>query len=139
MNGIAEQSGKCLCGAVSLTATPNSLHVGACHCDTCRNWGGGPFFAVEFNDEINFSGSEHISVYASSEWAERGFCQHCGTHLFYRLKHGGMYAVPVGFFNESGQWQLTDQVFIERKPAFYSFAENTRNLTGEELFAQFSR
>jgi hypothetical protein len=138
MNAITEQSGSCLCGSVSLVATPKSFHVGACHCETCRKWGGGPLLAVECGGDVRFDGAKNISVYNSSEWAERGFCQQCGTHLFYRLKQGEMYAIPVGLFDANEQWELTDQVFIESKPVFYSFAENTRNLTGAELFAQFS-
>lgn len=138
MNVIPEQSGSCLCGSVSLVATPKRYHVGACHCETCRKWGGGPLLAVECSGDVRFDGAKNISVYNSSEWAERGFCQQCGTHLFYRLKQGEMYAIPVGLFDENEHWQLTDQVFIESKPAFYSFAEKTTNLTGAELFAQFS-
>lgn len=138
MNMIPEQSGSCLCGSVSLIATPKRYHVGACHCETCRKWGGGPLLVVECGGDVRFDGAKNISVYNSSEWAERGFCQQCGTHLFYRLKQCEMYAIPVGLFDDNEHWQLTDQVFIESKPAFYSFVEKTTNLTGAELFAQFS-
>jgi hypothetical protein len=30
------------------------------------------------------------------------------------------------------------QVFIEEKPEYYSFANQTKNMTGEELFAMFA-
>jgi len=139
MDSASALTGNCLCGSVSLTAKPKSYHIGACHCETCRKWGGGPLLAVECGGDVNFDGAKNITVYNSSEWAERGFCQQCGTHLFYRLKQGEMYAIPVGLFDENEQWQLADQVFIDRKPTYYSFAEKTRNLTGEELFAQFSQ
>lgn len=138
MNAIAEQSGSCLCGSVSLVATPKNDHVGACHCDMCRKWGGGPLLVVECEDDVRFDGAKNISVYNSSEWAERGFCQQCGTHLFYRFKDNGFYAIPVGLFDEKEQWQLADQVFIDNKPDYYSFAEKTRNLTEAEVIAQFS-
>jgi len=138
MNPAKEQSGTCLCGAVSLFATPKSLHVGACHCDMCRRWGGGPLLAVECEQGVRLEGDEKIGVFASSDWAERGFCKECGTHLFYRLKEGDHYAIPVGLLEGAVQWQLADQIFIDKKPGFYSFAENTRNLTGEEVFALFS-
>jgi len=137
MDSITEQSASCLCGTVSLAATPKSYHMLACHCETCRKWGGGPFLAVECGGEVRFEGAENISVYDSSEWAERGFCKQCGTHLFYRLKQGEMYAIPVGLFNEQKAWQMAEQVFIDSKPSYYSFAEKTRNLTGAENLAQF--
>ena len=138
MESRAEYRGTCLCGAVRVAAKPKSNSIGACHCTMCRKWGGGPFLAVECESEVDFEGAEHISTFSSSEWAERGFCQKCGTHLFYRLKQAGHFAIPVGLFDGADQWQLTEQIFIEQKPSFYSFAEKTKNLTGEEAFAQYS-
>jgi hypothetical protein len=41
-------------------------------------------------------------------------------------------------FDEKQQWQLAEQVFIDNKPGYYSFAEKTRNLTEAEIIAQFS-
>jgi hypothetical protein len=138
MESRAEYRGTCLCGAVRVAAKPKSNSIGACHCTMCRKWGGGPLLAVECESEVDFEGAEHISTFSSSEWAERGFCQKCGTHLFYRLKQEGHFAIPVGLFDGADQWQLTEQIFIEQKPSFYSFAEKTKNLTGEEAFAQYS-
>ncbi|KGD65591.1 glutathione-dependent formaldehyde-activating GFA [Alcanivorax nanhaiticus] len=87
--------------------------------------------------EVSIQGDDSVGVYPSSDWAERGFCKQCGTHLFYRLKEGGFYAIPVGMLDGEDDWQFAEQVFIDSKPGYYSFAEKTRNLTGEELFAQF--
>lgn len=130
--------GTCLCGVIRVTAKTKSNNIGVCHCSMCRKWGGGPLFAVECEDSVDFEGAKHIAVFDSSAWAERGFCQRCGTHLFYRLKQGGHYALPVGLFDDGSDWQFAEQIFIDEKPAFYSFADKTKNLTGEQLFAQFS-
>lgn len=132
-----ELHGACLCGIVSVTVTTKSNHVGVCHCSMCRKWGGGPLFAVEFAGDVDFHGSEHIATFSSSEWAERGFCQQCGTHLFYRLKEGGHYALPVGLLDGADDWKISEQIFIDQKPHYYSLAEKTKQLTGEEVFAQF--
>ena len=97
-------------------------------------------FAVEFAQGVNFQGAEHITIFSSSDWAERGFCQQCGTHLFYRLTQSGHYALPVGLLdNSSDTWEITEQIFIEQKPAYYSLAEKTKLLTGEEVFAQYEQ
>ncbi|MEG3080512.1 GFA family protein [Halomonas sp. 5021] len=137
MASTTQRQGACLCGMVSVTVTTNSHHVGVCHCSMCRKWGGGPMFAVEFAGDVDFQGTEHISIFSSSEWAERGFCQQCGTHLFYRLKQDGHYALPVGLIDDSDDWQITEQIFIDQKPRYYSLAEKTKQLTGEEVFAQY--
>jgi hypothetical protein len=94
--------------------------------------------AIEGGSNVQFDGADSISVFSSSAWAERGFCRTCGSHLFYRLKKEGHYWVPVGLLDEKEAWVSDQQVFIDEKPPFYSFANETKNLTGAELFAQYS-
>lgn len=131
------QKGACLCGAVHVSAKPAALEMGACHCSTCRKWGGGPLLAVECPEGVEWSGQEHIGIYDSSEWAQRGFCKICGTHVFYRLKEGGFHAIPAGLFEHMERFAFTGQVFIDQKPANYRFDAQTHDLTGAELFARF--
>lgn len=138
MSSASVVRGQCLCGAISLTATSTNKHLGACHCNMCRHWGGGPLLAVECGSDVTFDGEENIGVYQSSEWAERGFCKKCGSHLFYRLKQNQQYYIPAGIFNDSEGFVFDHQVFIDDKPEYYSFANETENLTGEEVFALFA-
>lgn len=138
MDSKIERKGSCLCGAVRVVAKTTSSGISVCHCKMCRQWGGGPFFAAECESDANFEGFEHICIFKSSDWAERGFCRKCGTHLFYRLEQDGHYAIPVGLFEDSDDWTLAEQIFVDAKPSFYSFSEKTTDLTGEEAFARYS-
>ncbi len=72
------------------------------------------------------------------EWAERGFCKQCGGHLFYKLKRNNQYIVPAGVFENLQEVVFDHQIFIEEKPSFYCFSNQTRNMTGAEVFAQFA-
>lgn len=138
MSNLSTVKGSCLCGAVSLSTTSMSNHLGACHCSMCRKWGGGPLLAVDCGSDVNFSGEENIEVYQSSEWGERGFCKKCGSHLFYKVKQNNQYIIPVGIFEQREGVIFDHQVFIEEKPEYYCFANETKNLTGAEVFAQFA-
>lgn len=138
MSNVNVAKGTCLCRAVSITTTNMSNLVGACHCNMCRKWGGGAFLGVECSNDVSFEGEDNIGVYQSSEWAERGFCQKCDTHLFYKLKQNNQYFIPVGLFDNCEGLIFDHQVFIDEKPEYYSFANKTKNLTGEDLFAQFA-
>ena len=138
MSDSNERRGSCLCGAIHISAKTMSKHLGACHCSMCRKWTGGPLLAVDCGSEVYFNGKEKISTFDSSEWAERGFCNKCGSHLFYRLKEQNRYIVPVGLFDEGESVVFDHQIFIEEKPSFYSFANETKNMTGAQVFAQFS-
>lgn len=138
MTNTDETQGSCLCGAVHIVAKNADKKVGACHCEMCRKWAGGPFMGIDCGSAVSFEGKEHISVFDSSEWAERGFCSKCGSHLFYRLKQNDQYIMPIGLFGNAEGIVFDHQVFIDEKPAYYSFADDTKNMTGAELFAQFS-
>ena len=93
---------------------------------------------VDCGADVSFTGEDHMSIYESSEWAQRGFCSKCGSHLFYLLKDGGRYFVPVGLFDSEEQFQFEHQIFIDKKPSFYSFANVTNNMTEEEVFALYA-
>lgn len=130
-------SGKCMCGAVAFNAFIAEPHVGACHCNMCRKWGGGPFMEVDCGTSVSYQGGENISLFSSSDWAERGFCSKCGSNLFYRLKESGQTMMAVGLLDDDSGLALKGQVFIDEKPDFYNFAEETENMTGAEVFAMF--
>ena len=134
---MTEMKGSCLCGAVQITAKPVDNNVGACHCGMCRKWGGGPFMEISCGTEVTFDGEESITVFDSSDWAERGFCSKCGSHLFYRLKHNKEHQMPIGLFGDGQDLVFDMQVFIDEKPPYYSFAEKTKTMTGAEIFAMF--
>lgn len=91
---------------------------------------------VHCSQPPRFSGRQP-SVHDSSAWAQRGFCGQCGTHLYYRLKAQDAYAVSVGVLEGDEAWQFDEQIFIEQKPAWYCFANQTRELTGAQVFDQY--
>ena len=133
-----KHAARCLCGAVQLKTGPFKGGMAACHCSMCRKWGGGPFMVVDCGSEVEMDGAEHVALFDSSEWAQRGFCKHCGTHLFYRLKGNQQYQVPIGLFDDNPQVRFGLQVFIDEKPGYYTFADQTSNMTGAEVVAKYA-
>jgi len=138
MSKKVEASGKCLCGAVQVEAKTLDTSVGACHCSSCRRWGGGPLMTASAGTEVTFKGEENVETFSSSDWAERGFCRKCGTHLFYHLKNGGEYIMAAGLFGDVEGYVFDHQVFIDERPPYYRFANDTKDMTGAELFAMYA-
>ena len=103
----------------------------------CRKWSAGPFFAIECGATLKVEDPSQLGIYRSSDWAERCFCKQCGTPLFYRLVGKDFYAVSVEAFDDRGDFALTSQIFVDEKPAYYDFANKTKNMTGAEVFAAF--
>ena len=130
-------TGHCLCKAVQVKA-PLVTRVEACHCSTCRRWGGGPLMVIHCGQNVQFEGQDHIQVFDSSDWADRGFCKACGTHLYYRFKPNDEYMVPVGLFPIHADFSFESQVFIDNKPDFYTFSDTTALLTEDEAFALYA-
>lgn len=128
--------GVCLCGNIRITASEHG-EINVCHCSMCRRWGGGPMLAVHCGPNVQVEGD--ATVYRSSDWAERGFCGTCGTHLFYHLLPADEYILPAGLFQPHEAFVLTAQIFIDEKPDYYAFANDTPTQTGEQVFAQFGQ
>jgi hypothetical protein len=135
--GVIKKTGDCLCGAVRIIATNPNNTVCACHCEMCRKWGGGPFMEIDCGSEVLFEGEENVAIYDSSKWAERGFCNQCGTHLFYRLKENKQHMITIGIFNNQDNLIFEKQVFIDRKPSFYCFSNKTNDVTEAEMFEMY--
>ena len=127
--------GHCLCGAVTLT-TPTQAHMSACHCGMCRRWGGGPLLAVHCGADVTVTGTDHVEVYRSSDWAERAFCRRCGTHLYYHLLPMNEYVLPAGLFGDQ-PFDFHLQIYVDHKPAAYDFANRTAMMTEAEVIAKF--
>lgn len=137
MSGTRKGEATRLCGAVRIMTDKLSESVGACHCDACRSWGGGPMMAVGCGSDLRIEGEEHVSVFDYSAWADRGFCSKCGSHLFYRIKQNNEYIVPAGLFGDDVSFDFGHQVLIDEKPEYYSFSNKTRNMTGKEVFEKY--
>jgi len=138
MSKDGKKTGGCLCGAVRFTVDKAIETFGACHCKMCRTWSSGPFLATECGSNVHFEAKDKIQRYQSSEWAERGFCQTCGSNLFYRLTPDGEYYMAVGAFDDQNGLKMEHQVFIDEKPDGYEFANESRILTGAEVFALYA-
>jgi hypothetical protein len=130
--------GSCLCKAVTFTAEDAQLEYAACHCGMCRRWSGGSAFFSAASRGVVFTGEDHITRYDSSPWAQRGFCSRCGSTLFYFLKPTKTFMMSVGAFDDSTEFRLVREIFIDRKPDGYAFAGDHERWTEAETFERLT-
>lgn len=81
---MTKLAGRCLCGAVTWSAPGPMKWAAYCHCDSCRRAASAPFVAWFGVADRALTWSGELGVHGSSEGVERGFCQVCGSPLFYR-------------------------------------------------------
>ena len=132
-------NGSCLCGAVKYSAEAKSRTFSACHCEMCRKWSAGPYIEVDLlKDSLVIEDRAQLGVYKSSDWAERLFCKVCGSSLFYHLLPKDLYSVALDTLDDSSDFQFDMQGFIEHRHGAYSFAEETKMVTGADQIAAFN-
>ena len=127
--------GHCLCGAVCVTLTNPKDHVEICHCDMCRRSGGAYYGALE-GESFAFASEEHVGVYRSSEWAERGFCTQCGSTLFYHFLPTGNRSFAAGLFNGADHLPVSKEIFVEEQVEWRAGYGDHPKQTGEEVIAE---
>jgi hypothetical protein len=133
---IAEPlSGHCLCGAVTITIGRARPLVDVCHCHMCQRWVGGTFGGVS-GEDARVDGEEHVTAFRSSEWAERAFCSRCGSNLWYRFLPTGHRSFLAGLFELPKGFAMWRQIFVDEKPDWFDFAQDTPKLTGEDVIAE---
>ncbi len=110
----------CLCGAVTFSLMPPLRPVIACHCGTCRK-SSGHFWAATAvaRDRLIVTNDAGLSWYDSSDTARRGFCDQCGSSLFYDPHGEDRIAVSAGAIDGTTGLALQSHVFIAEKGDYY--------------------
>lgn len=134
MSQKGEIKGSCLCKAIEVVIQDNPKTFTVCHCESCRKWSGGVPMSINAGEHIKFSNEELVGRYSSSEWAERGFCKNCGSSIFFRLKKTDHYFLMAGLFGDAINPKFDMQEFIDCKPDYYSFSNETKTMTKTEAF-----
>lgn len=125
--------GRCLCGDVTFEVTLSNKDVHICHCELCQKWAGGPGLSVHCQDDWVIKDQDKVTWYDSSEWAQRGFCARCGTHLFFRLNDGSYHGVCAAALDSQEGFSIGMHIFIDKKPPYYDFTDQSPRLTKEEF------
>ena len=76
--------GSCQCGTVRFRVAAGPAMHSVCHCRMCQRATGNVFAPLVEVDNARVHIEGQIKTYRSSNVAERGFCDRCGTPLFYR-------------------------------------------------------
>lgn len=125
-----------MCGATRVQVERLGEAMNACHCDMCRRWTGSAFVAVHAAAaDAQFEGP--VRTAETSEWARRGWCDDCGSTLFYQTKETGDYGIAAGLFDNAADQALTIEYYVDQKPAGFAFAGDHTRLTTTETLSHF--
>ncbi len=85
--------------------------------------------------QANFTGP--VRRYTSSEGFERGFCSVCGSALFFHPVGSDIHGIPIGLFDDQSDLPFKVEFFVDQKPDYYTFSNETRGMTGAEFAQKF--
>ena len=138
MTRTTPKTGGCLCGAVRFELSETPTEYSACHCSMCRKFSGGIELGVHVPaGGITWTEASTLKSFASSEWAERGFCGTCGSSLFWRLTAEGpmhgMLSLSAGALDSLEGMTFETEVYIDHKPSTHAFAGDRKRMTEAEV------
>jgi len=121
MPNVDPHEGSCLCGLVKLHIQQLNRDVVMCHCQQCRKQTGHMVAATSaLNEHLQIEGAEHITWYAASDIAKRGFCKHCGSVLMWRPNDGNYTAIMAGCVESPSGLTVKGHIYVADKGDYYS-------------------
>lgn len=134
------RTGGCLCGAVRYSLSGALRPVVNCHCGQCQRFHGtyGAYTTVPM---AQFALQEDVSLrwFDSSASARRGFCEKCGSSLFWQRTSGDEIAVAAGTMDQPTGLETKGDIFVADKGDYYTIPPGRPSLDqggSSQLFAE---
>lgn len=123
-------TGSCHCGEVAFRATGPMRPIVVCHCTDCLNLAGNSWAATATANTrfLLTKGADTLDWYASSDFAERGFCSHCHAHLFYRRHGADKISISLGALDTLDGLFVSGQIYTKSLPPAYRIAPDAPDL-----------
>ena len=123
------RSGGCLCGAVRYEVRGALRPIIMCHCTQCRRMTG-HFMAATAARHADFRvvTDGGLKWFAASQEAQRGFCAHCGSTLFWQGVGRDYLSIAAGTLDDSSGLEVAGHIFVADKGSYYEIADGTPQL-----------
>jgi hypothetical protein len=121
----AMHTGGCLCGAIRYRIRGALRGIIACHCSQCRRTSGHHAAMTSAPlGKVEWTSSERLLWYKSSDTAERGFCGACGGNLFWRQFGHGDISITAGTLDTPTHLAIEQHIFVADKSDYYAINDD---------------
>jgi hypothetical protein len=118
--------GSCLCRAVQFEVHGPLRDSLACHCSQCRKSSGHYWSATRCPREaLHLVQDEGLAWYRSSAHAQRGFCRHCGSSLFWQLDGNEHISIGTGTLDTPTGLKTLGHIFVKDKSDYVEIASGS--------------
>jgi hypothetical protein len=117
------RQGSCLCGGVTYVLNGPLRSMIVCHCIQCRKMSGHFTAATQsLASDVEIT-SESLKWYRSSDTAERGFCDTCGSTMFWRRFGSSRISIYAGTLDGETGLRESGQIHAEMKGDYYDLPD----------------
>jgi hypothetical protein len=114
-------TGGCLCGGVRYQVAGPLRDVVLCHCAMCRRTHGHvAAYTAARKEALHLIEARGLRWYASSAFAQRGFCAECGASVFWERTAGELVSISAGTVDPPTGLRTTLQIFVEDAGDYYT-------------------
>lgn len=114
-------SGGCQCGAVRYHVSGQLEGAHLCHCRMCQKAAGNYFMPLASAAETEFAITRgEPAWFLSSDPVKRGFCQRCGTPLFFKTIGSDTIAVTLGSLDDPNAVEPESNDGVESRVRFFA-------------------
>lgn len=118
MNESSKVNGSCFCGTVRFHFELPSKWCAHCHCSMCRKVHGAGYVTWVGFEQSKYTldeGENELTWFQSSTGASRGFCNQCGSSMFFKAdRWAGELHVALASLDDP----------IDRKPHAHAFHDS---------------
>ncbi len=123
-NAQRPHGGGCQCGEIRFEVRGALRPALICHCGMCQRIHSGPaYYSAAKNDCLHLTKRATLSWYRASPSAARGFCNACGSSLFWRPEEGGYTAISCGSLDRPSGVEAAAHVFLVDQGDYYALSD----------------
>ncbi|HEY2683311.1 MAG TPA: GFA family protein [Steroidobacteraceae bacterium] len=113
-------TGGCSCGGVRYEVRGKLRGVITCHCEQCRRTSG-HFVAATACRRENFAlvKSDSLAWYVAVPGFRRGFCNKCGSSLFFEEDDGERVSIAAGSLDEPQGLKIVAHIYVSEAGDYY--------------------
>jgi hypothetical protein len=113
-------TGGCACGGVRYEVRGKLRDIIACHCMQCRRTSG-HFVAATACRRENFTllKGDSLSWYVAVPGFRRGFCNQCGSSLFFEEDGGERVSIAAGSLDGPQGLKIAAHIFVSEAGDYY--------------------
>ena len=118
------RTGGCLCQGVRYKLVGECREVINCFCKQCQKTSGHHFATTRVNlDQFELTSDTTLDWYEASDIARRGFCNRCGSSLFWQRNGTDTMSVTAGTIDHPTFLKTTSNIFVEDKSDYHDIPE----------------